>query len=59
VRKHLDVFHCGVIVRDGKKILLRHASRRAGGVVEQDLNDFLKVNRMAGVIIARPKELAS
>ena len=56
VRKHLDVFHCGVIVRQGQRILLRHASRSRGGVVEQELNDFLKANRMAGVIIARPKE---
>jgi hypothetical protein len=59
VRQHLDVFHCGVIICKGENILLRHASRRAGGVVEQDLNDFLKANRMSGVIIARPKELPS
>jgi len=55
-RKHLDVFHCGIVVRDGVRVLVRHASRSRGGVVEQDLNDFLKVNRMAGVIVARPKE---
>ena len=59
VRKHLDVFHCGVLVRSDGRVLLRHASRSRGGVVEQELNDFLKANRMAGVIIARPRELLS
>src|SRR5215471_21356726 len=54
-RKHLDVFHCGIIVRDNNRILVRHASRSRGGVVEQDLNEFLKANRMAGVIVVRPK----
>jgi hypothetical protein len=54
-RKHLDVFHCGIIVRAGRQIVLRHAARSRGGVVEQPLNDFLKANRMAGVIVVRPK----
>jgi len=58
-RKHLDVFHCGIVIREGNRTLVRHASRSKGGVVEQDLNDFLKANRMAGVIIARPKETLS
>jgi hypothetical protein len=49
-----DIFHCGILVRDGERLLLRHASRSQGGVVEQDLNDFLKANRMAGVIMVRP-----
>ena len=55
-RKHLDVFHCGVLVREGGRTLMRHASRSRGAVVEQELNDFLKANRMAGVIVARPKD---
>jgi hypothetical protein len=50
------VFHCAIIIRDRNRVLVRHASRSRGGVVEQDLNEFLKANRMAGVIIARPKE---
>lgn len=54
-RKRLDVFHCGIVIRDGRRVLVRHASRSRGGVLEQDLNDFLKVNRMAGIIIARPQ----
>jgi hypothetical protein len=52
--KHLDVFHAGIIVRDGKRILMRHASRSQGGVVQQELSEFLKANRMAGVIAVRP-----
>ena len=56
-RKHLDVFHAGIIVR-GEKISMRHASRSHGFVVEQTLSEFLKANRMAGVIIMRPRELS-
>ena len=52
--KHLDVFHAGIIVRNGRRILMRHASRSQGGVVEQELSEFLKANRMAGVIVVRP-----
>jgi hypothetical protein len=54
-RKHLDVFHAGIIVRDGNRVLMRHASRSRGFVVEQELSEFLKANRMAGVIVARPR----
>jgi hypothetical protein len=54
-RKHLDVFHAGIIVRDGKRVLMRHAARSEGLVVEQELSEFLKANRMAGVIVMRPQ----
>ena len=54
-RKHLDTFHAGIIVRDGATLSMRHASRSQGSVVEQDLSDFLKANRMAGVIVVRPQ----
>jgi len=54
-RKNLDVFHAGIIVRDGKRVLMRHASRSQGFVVEQELREFLKANRMAGVIVVRPE----
>jgi hypothetical protein len=56
-RKNLDVFHTGIVVRDGKRLLMRHASRSRGSVVEQDLREFLKANRMAGVIVVRPVPL--
>lgn len=57
-RKNLDVFHAGIIVRDDKGMRMRHASRSQGVVVEQELSEFLKTNRMAGVIVARPQEIA-
>jgi len=52
-RKHLDVFHAGIIVRDGERVLMRHASRSQGYAMEQELSEFLKANRMAGVIVVR------
>ena len=54
-RKNLDVFHAGIIVRDGKKVFMRHASQSQRSVVEQELSDFLKANRMSGVIVMRPQ----
>jgi Protein of unknown function (DUF1460) len=56
-RKNLDTFHAGIIVRDGKRVLMRHASRSQGLVVEQELSEFLKANRMAGVIVERPQSV--
>jgi D-alanyl-D-alanine carboxypeptidase/D-alanyl-D-alanine-endopeptidase (penicillin-binding protein 4) len=57
-RKHLDVFHAGIIAHDGKNTRMRHASRSQGGVVEQELGEFLDANRMAGVITVRPQEVS-
>ena len=54
-RKHLDVFHAGIVVRDGDGVFIRHASRSRSAVVEQALTEFLKANRMAGVIVVRPQ----
>jgi hypothetical protein len=54
-KKHLDVFHMGILIRDGDQILLRHATRSAGKVIEQDLIDFVLSNRMSGFILARPR----
>jgi hypothetical protein len=53
--KNLDVFHAGIIVRAGKSMLMRHASRSQGLVVEQELSEFLKANRMTGVMVMRPQ----
>ena len=54
----LDVFHCGFLVLAGRSLRLRHASRSAGRVVEEDLVRFLAANRMAGLIAARPLDPA-
>lgn len=53
-KKTLDVFHTGFIVRRGEELLLRHATRNKGEVVEQRLTEFLKSNRMSGMILLRP-----
>jgi cell wall-associated NlpC family hydrolase len=53
-RRNLDMFHAGIIARDGNRVLMRHASRSRGLVVEQELSEFLKSNRMTGVIAVRP-----
>jgi hypothetical protein len=54
-RAHLDVFHTGILVRAGDSLRMRHAARSRGVVVEQDFHDFLKRNRMTGVIVVRPR----
>ena len=56
-RRNLDVFHAGIIARNDGGLLMRHASRTQGSVVEQELSDFLKANRMTGVIVVRPQEI--
>lgn len=55
-RRGLDVFHTGLIFRDGRRLLLRHAARSQGGVVEQELKEFVETNRMSGFIVMRPRE---
>ncbi len=57
-RSHLDVFHCGILIRNGTGLMLRHASRSRGVVVEEKLEDFLGSQRMAGVIVVRPAEVS-
>jgi cell wall-associated NlpC family hydrolase len=57
-RKHLDVFHAGIIVRDSEKVFMRHASRSQGLVVQQELSEFLNANRIAGVIVVRPQPVS-
>lgn len=55
-RPGLDVFHTGLIFRDDDRLILRHAARSRGGVVEQELAEFVGANRMPGFIIMRPRE---
>jgi hypothetical protein len=57
-RRNLDIFHAAIIVSDGQRVRIRHASRSQGGVVEQELSEFLMANRMAGVTVARPRPVA-
>ncbi len=53
-RKRLDVFHTGFLFVKDDQVVMRHATRAAGCVIEQPLTEFLKNNRMAGFIILRP-----
>jgi hypothetical protein len=53
-KKNLDVFHTGILLRRDDKILLRHASRTAKKVIDQELRDFVKNNRMSGLVLLRP-----
>ena len=56
MRQGLDVFHLGILFRATQGILLRHAARSRGQVVEQELADFCAANTMPGFLIARPCE---
>lgn len=53
-RRDLDVFHMGFIIKRGDEVWLRHASRTAGRVIDQPLDDFLRAHRMSGIILLRP-----
>ncbi len=55
-RKGLDTFHVGLLVKTDDRILMRHAARSRGGVVEQELSEFVKANRMSGFIVNRPND---
>lgn len=55
-RKNLDVFHTGLLIKSDGEILLRHATRSKGKVIEERLADFLSANRMSGMILLRPLE---
>jgi hypothetical protein len=58
-RPGVDVFHTGIVFPGSDGLLLRHASRSRGGVIEQPLEEFVANNRMSGFILARPLERAS
>jgi hypothetical protein len=55
-RKGLDVFHVGLLIKNGDHFHLRHAAHSRGAVVEQELFDFVKANRMSGFIVNRPSQ---
>ena len=53
-RETLDVFHTGLLVFSNQKLLLRHATRTAGALIEQELVEFMRQNTMAGFMLLRP-----
>ncbi len=56
-RDDLDTYHVGILVaRAGAgSPRVRHASRSAGRVVEESLEDFLQRNETPGLLVARPR----
>jgi Protein of unknown function (DUF1460) len=53
-KRDRDIFHLGIAVREDDRLWLLNAARSKGGVVQQDLAEFLAANTMAGVIVVRP-----
>ncbi|MFN7931624.1 MAG: DUF1460 domain-containing protein [Blastocatellia bacterium] len=58
-RKGLDTFHVGMLFWVDGKLVMRHSAKSKGGVVEQELAEFVKVNTMPGFIVTRPQETFS
>jgi hypothetical protein len=57
-RQNLDVFHTGILAVTPNVVLMRHATRSAGAVIEQPLTEFLELHRMTGFILLRPTDRA-
>ena len=58
-RPNLDYFHVGFIAFDrGGELLLRHASRSRGRVLDEGMERFLNANRVRYVTLLRPLEPA-
>ena len=55
-RKGLDTFHVGMLFWVDGKLMMRHSAKSKGGVVEQELAEFVKMNTMPGFIVTRPNE---
>jgi hypothetical protein len=59
-RLWLDYFHTGFVVFGGKgEFLLRHASESHRRVLDQPMEQFLRVNRVQNVTLLRPLEPAA
>jgi hypothetical protein len=52
-RHDLDIFHVGLIFRDGEQLLIRHARHMRHRVLEQPLADFMRVVKSPGFMINR------
>jgi hypothetical protein len=55
-REGLDTTHMGLIMRNNQQLLMRNATRSHHHVIEQDLFEYFRLNKMSGFIINRPKE---
>jgi hypothetical protein len=56
-RSSLDYFHTGFVTFDGKgTLVLRNASQSRGRVLDQPMQQFLRINRVRYVTIVRPQD---
>jgi hypothetical protein len=53
-KETLDVFHTGFLIERKERWFLRHATRTAGAVIDQELVEFINQNTLAGFILLRP-----
>jgi N-acetylmuramoyl-L-alanine amidase-like len=53
-KETLDVFHTGFLIEREGRWLLRHATRTAGAIIDQELAEFTSQNKMAGFVLLRP-----
>jgi hypothetical protein len=53
-KETLDVFHTGFLIEREGCWFLRHATRSAGLVVDQELEEFMNQNTLAGFVLLRP-----
>ncbi|MBK7598701.1 MAG: DUF1460 domain-containing protein [Acidobacteria bacterium] len=54
-RNGLDTNHMGLIIRKDGKLFLRNASLHNGSVMDEELAEYFRLNKMTGFIINRPK----
>ena len=56
-RPNLDYFHIGfVMFDDGGRLLLRHAARSRGRVIDERMDRFVELNRVRYVTLLRPQD---
>jgi hypothetical protein len=53
-KENLDVFHTGVLIESDGALMMRHATRSRGAVIEQRLDEFASQNKMSGFVLLRP-----
>lgn len=54
IKETLDVFHTGFLIERHGRWFLRHATRTAGAVIDQELIEFMNQNTLAGFVLLRP-----
>lgn len=56
-RRDLDIFHVGLIFRNGQQLVMRHARHKRERVIEQELGEFFRRSQFSGFMINRPKDV--